>query len=69
MTKKEARQEPVAQQPKMAFDAWWAVTHKKLPENHHKEIVLADFNARGLSTKESMTTFNKALELYGVKLS
>ena len=56
-----------AQLPKMAFDAWWAMTQKKLPQHHHKEVVMADFMARGLSTQESMATFNKALEQYGVK--
>lgn len=72
MAKKEAKQDkPAAEtapQPKVDFEAWWAVVQKKLPQHHHKEIVKADFKARGLSASESMSTFEGALEKYGVKL-
>jgi hypothetical protein len=68
MAKKELKNQLVAQQPKVDFDAWWAITNKKLPPQHRKEIVMVDFKARGLSLKESISTYNKALEQYGVKL-
>lgn len=69
----EKQQQPQQQTPvttlKVSFEAWWAVTAKKLPAHHHKEVVMADFKARGLSTNETMTAYNKALQLYGVKPS
>jgi hypothetical protein len=57
-----------ARPPKVSFDAWWAVTAKKIPTQHHKEVVMADFKARGLSKNETMDAYNKALKQYGVKL-
>ena len=53
---------------KVHFDAWWAMTEKKIPPQHHKEIVMADFRARGLSHMESIQSYNEALKRYGVKL-
>jgi hypothetical protein len=54
---------------KLAFDAWWAMKEKKIPVQHRKEIIWADFRARGLSTKETMQSYNDALKRYGVKLN
>jgi len=73
MARKErqmAQQEMSAEQsqPKIAFEAWWALMQKRMPPNHHKEIVMADFRARGLSMQEPMAVFEKALADYGVKL-
>ena len=58
-----------AQAPKVSFDVWWATTAKKLATHHRKEIVMADFKARGLSTQETMVAYDKALQLYGVKFN
>jgi hypothetical protein len=55
-------------QPVIAFDAWWASVQKRMPLQHHKEVVMADFKARGLSKQEPANVFNKALAQYGVKL-
>jgi hypothetical protein len=78
MAKKELKQDMPAKapakifaapaQPKVDFEAWWAVVSKKMPSQHRKEIVMADFTSRGLSKKESTGVYNKALEQYGVKL-
>lgn len=58
-----------APQPmKLDFDAWWALREKKVPQHHMKEIILADFKARKLSLKETMSTYDEALRKYGVKL-
>jgi len=58
-----------APQPvKIDFDAWWAMNEKKIPPQHLKEIVKADFRARGLSLKESIQAYNEALGKYGLKL-
>jgi hypothetical protein len=62
----EKLQQAPAQQPKISFDAWWAIASKKLATHHHKEIVVADFKARGLSSNETMAAYNKALQQYGV---
>ena len=59
---------PVVQQPLISFDSWWAMSKKNMPAQHHKEVVLADFRARGLRMNETVGAFNKALALYGVKL-
>jgi hypothetical protein len=53
-------------QPKVDFDAWWAMNEKKIPLQHRKEIVLADFRARGLSLKEPTQAYNNALKKYGL---
>ncbi len=53
---------------KLDFDAWWALRGKKIPKHHHKEIIKADFAGRGLDDKESIEDFDRALEMYGVKL-
>ena len=68
--REEAQSEAqVAPRPmKVDFDAWWAMNEKKIPEQHRKEIVLADFRARGLSLKETMQSYNEGLRRYGVKL-
>jgi hypothetical protein len=59
---------PVAPVALVSFDMWWAMVQKNMPEQHRKEVVLADFRARGLRAHEPMSAFNKALALYGVKL-
>ena len=56
------------QPPTIAFDAWWAMNEKRIPVQHRKEIIKADFRARGLSMKETANTYNDALKVYGVKL-
>lgn len=70
MAKKESKQDMPApvQMPKIEFEAWWAMVNKKLPPQHRKEVVSADFTARGLSKRETIGAYNEALELYGVKL-
>jgi poly(3-hydroxyalkanoate) synthetase len=54
---------------KLDFDAWWILTENKIPGHHYKEIIQADFRARGLSSKETMQSYNEALKKYGLKLS
>lgn len=50
------------------FDGWWAMRATRIPSQHHKEVVKADFRGRGLSTKETMEDYDIALSKYGVKL-
>lgn len=51
------------------FDGWWAARQTKIPRQHHKEVIKADFRGRGLTTKETMADFDAALVQYGIKLS
>ena len=55
--------------PKLDFDAWFASRGTKIPRHHRKEILRADFTARGLGQCESLADFDAALNKYGVKLS
>lgn len=69
--KREDAQPAVQEAPqpmKVDFDAWWAMNEKKIPLQHRKEIILAEFSARGLSMKETMQSYHDALKKYGVKL-
>jgi hypothetical protein len=77
MAKKEVKQSAVKpvvqpalapQQPSVSFDAWWAMVQKQMPRQHSKEVVLADFKARGMRMQEPVSAYNNALTLYGVKL-
>lgn len=54
--------------PKLDFNVWFAMREKKIPGQHLREIIRADFKGRGLATKETLATFDEALRKYGVKL-
>lgn len=51
------------------FDAWFVMRADKIAKHHRKEIIKADFEARGLGDKDSVANFDKALAKYGIKLS
>jgi hypothetical protein len=59
---------PVAMEQKMHFDAWYALRNSSIPGQHMKEILRADFKARGLSDQETAARYDAALVKYGVKL-
>lgn len=50
------------------FNVWFAMREKKIPSQHLREIIWADFKGRGLSLQETLATFDAALLKYGVKL-
>ena len=50
------------------FNVWFAMREKKIPGQHLREIIWADFKGQGLSSKETLATYDKALIKYGVKL-
>lgn len=52
----------------VSFDSWFHQRSDKIARCHHKEIIMADFKARGMGEEATMAEFDKALELYGVKL-
>lgn len=53
---------------KVSFDSWYKQRLHKIPKMHIKEIILADFKARGLGKSETLDDFDKALKLYGVEI-
>ena len=66
---KLAVEQPAVANPKVDFDAWYATRAGRIPKQHHKEVIKADFKARGLGQAESLEAFDEALKKYGVKLS
>ncbi len=64
------REETVVIQPdkKVSFDSWYHQRKNKIPKQHMKEILAADFKSRGLKEQATMEEYDKALKLYGVKL-
>lgn len=53
---------------KINFDVWWNLRKDLIPRQHTKDIIMADFKGRGLTTEETMATFDAALLKYGIKL-
>lgn len=51
------------------FNVWYAMREKKIPAQHLREIIWADFKGQGLSNKETLATYDAALAKYGVKLT
>lgn len=66
--KQEEQKVEEIQVPKVDFSTWYTLREKQIPKVHRKEIIWADFKARKLKDNETMETFDKALEKYGVKL-
>lgn len=57
----------VAPETKISFDEWWIVLQKKKPMRPHiKEVIMADFKARGLGKEATAADYDKALELFGL---
>lgn len=59
----------VEQPQKVDFIVWWSLREKKIPEHHYREIIKADFKARGLSDLESMEAFDNGLKMYGLDIN
>lgn len=65
-----AEEAPVKiEEPKMEFDAWYAIRKNRIPTIHKKEILKADFKARKVPTLATVREFDEALKKYGVKLA
>jgi hypothetical protein len=58
----------VSPEETVTFDSWYHQRKDKIAKCHHKEIIMADFKARGLDKEATVEEFDKALGLYGVKL-
>lgn len=53
---------------KVTFDSWYHQRCHNIPKMHIKEVIMADFKARGVVGKQTMEGFDKALKLYGIEL-
>ena len=49
----------------VSFDVWYF--SKKIPKQHAKEIVWADFKSRGAGDHELAEMYDEYLALYGIK--
>lgn len=66
--KREESLPTIEPEVEVTFDSWFHQRKHMIPKNHMKEIILADFKARGLGLKASMMAYDRALEQYGIKL-
>ena len=63
----KAPEAPKADEPqKLPFSAWWMLANKKITfKPWMKEIILADFKARGLTETETLDDYYAALTKFG----
>lgn len=59
---------PTKQDKEVSFSSWYHQRKASIPKQHLKEVIWADMVARGLKEMATMKEYDKALELYGVKL-
>lgn len=59
---------PVLKNKVVSYNSWYHQRKHKIPKQHVKEVIWADFVARGVKDLATVEEFDKALELYGVKL-
>lgn len=52
----------------ISFDSWYHQRKGMINKCHKKEVIWADFQARGLKKQAQIDQYDRALELYGVKL-
>ena len=65
--KREQTQVSPKSDDKLSFDHWWILLNKKRTLRPHlKEIVWADFNARGLGKEEVGARYDEGLKLFGL---
>ena len=51
----------------LSFDQWWVALSKRMTLRPSlKEIVWADFNARGIKKEELATRYEEGLKLFGL---
>lgn len=67
-SKRDACAVPLKTDKRVSFSSWYHQRSSKIPKQHMKEILWADFKSRGLKKEETMEAYDKALKLYGIKL-
>lgn len=68
MENKKREVAPIKPNVKVSFDSWYHQRKNKIPKQHMKEVLAADFKSRGLGVEATMEEYDKALNIYGVKL-
>lgn len=57
-----------ASDDKITYEQWWMIINKKIKLRHHlKEIIWADFKARGAGKMESEAKYDELLKVFGYK--
>lgn len=65
--KREQNPQPTPVDEVQSFDHWWIMLNKRMSlRSHMKEIVWADFNARGLKKEETVARYEEGLKLFGL---
>jgi hypothetical protein len=65
--KREQNPQPASPDERQSFDHWWIMLNKRMSLRPHlKEIIWADFNARGLKKEEPVTKYDEGLKLFGL---
>lgn len=54
---------------KIEFDVWYAMRQRQIPKHHRREIIRADFMARGMPNEALKAEYDEALQVYGIKLT
>lgn len=67
--KREDSTPKIPEETRVTFDSWYHLRKDKIASCHLKEIIAADFKARKVPNEATIAEFDKALELYGVKLN
>jgi hypothetical protein len=53
----------------ISFDQWWITINSKIAlRPYMKEILVADFKARGLSKNETKEKFDETLRIFGINV-
>lgn len=58
----------VEPEPTVEFDVWFAMRERRIPPQHLREIIRADFQGQGLSKYATVAVYDQALAKYGIKL-
>lgn len=52
---------------KISFDQWWVMINQKVTiRPQYKEVLLVDFQARGLTKLETEQRYNDTLRVFGI---
>ena len=53
---------------KLSFDSWYSIRQSQIASHHRKEVLKADFSARGCGSHQTLKEWDSLLLEYGVKL-
>lgn len=53
---------------KVTFEVWYSMRVNSIPPQHRKDVLLADFMARGMQKEMTIKRFDELLVEYGVRI-